>query len=155
MLWFFFTLFVILCADLAVLSSQVYFSRKLGTFTSSLFLDFLIKSPLNFVFLVCYAFLKDFSYLFVAKFTRGKIHRWCHDNLATSSLAQSLSGLDDARFARFFSVGIRTRSTCSKSSLLPTFFTTSHSRKLKCTWASGAVPHPYIIALNSRCLTNI
>ena len=45
---FFFTRFVILCADLAVLSSQVYFSRKLGTFTLSLFLDFLIKSPLIF-----------------------------------------------------------------------------------------------------------
>ena len=36
-------------------------------------------------------------------------------------------------------------------SLFPTFFTTSHSKKLKCTWASGAVPDPYMIALNSRC----
>ena len=103
MVWFCSTRFVILCADLAVLSSQVYFSRKLGTFTLSLFLDFLIKSPLNFVFLVGYAFLKDFSYLFGAKFTGGKIHRSrCPDNLANSSLAQSLSDLDDARFARFF-----------------------------------------------------
>ena len=51
------------------------FSRKLGTFTLSLFLDFLIKSPLIFFPSWLCLFKGPFSYLFGAKFTGGKIHR--------------------------------------------------------------------------------
>ena len=38
----------------------------------------LSKSP-SFYFLVGYAILKDFSYLFGAKFTGRKFHRWRYD----------------------------------------------------------------------------
>ena len=49
-------------------------------------LDF-SRSPLQFFFPVSYTFLKDFSYLFGAKFTGGKINRWPHDYCLIVKLA--------------------------------------------------------------------
>ena len=57
----------------------------------------LSKSPL-FLFLVGYAILKEFSYLFSAKFTGRKFNRWCHDNWPIGQWVIFHAALDTAYF---------------------------------------------------------
>ena len=61
-----------------ILNRRFRFSPTIDRFTSRPF-SRLSESPL-FFFLVGYAILKDFSYLFGAKFTGRKFYRWRHDN---------------------------------------------------------------------------
>ena len=76
-------------------------------------------SRLSKKFLVGYPILKDFSYLFGAKFTGRKFYRWRH-GMETSSLSRSLHDL--MHWSSFRSL-LRTyeRSTYSKSKRYPPF----------------------------------
>ena len=61
----------------------------------------LSKSPL-FFFLVGYAILKDFSYLFGAKFTGRKFYRWRHDNWPIEQWVIFHAGPNSAYVNHFF-----------------------------------------------------
>ena len=61
----------------------------------------LSKTPL-FFFLVGYANLKDFSYLFGAKFTGRKFYRWRHDNWPIGKWAIFHAAPDTAYVNQFF-----------------------------------------------------
>ena len=61
----------------------------------------LSKTPL-FFFLVGYANLKDFSYLFGAKFTGRKFYRWRHDNWPIGKWAIFHAAPDTAYVNHFF-----------------------------------------------------
>ena len=78
---------------------------------SNLLCEFLVKHDPRarfsksrlFFFLVCYAILKDFSYLFGTKFSGWKFYRWCHDNWRILQWVIIHSTPDTAYVNHFFS----------------------------------------------------